>query len=156
MLPRSSRSGTLRWNIQRYSPSARRTRASYSKTSPDARQSRHFGHNPLNVLGMNEIRPIPAGHLFQSDAQVFQPRSIEVIEVAVGPGGVYQRRDRVDEKLNIQRLGLLSAEAMARIIFLFEIFPTFSRAVRLAHPVGMFANGEMLAPALETTFPSRP
>ena len=65
------------------------------------------GHNPLNVPRVNESSPIPAGHFVQSDAQVFQPRFIEVIEVAVGPSGVYQRRDRVDEKLNIQRLGLL-------------------------------------------------
>ena len=67
-----------------------------------------LGHNSINVLRMNESGPIPAGHFVQSDAQVFQPRFIEVIEVAVRPGGVYQRRDRVDEKLNIQRLGFWS------------------------------------------------
>src|SRR5208282_4577554 len=66
-----------------------------------------LGHNPLNVLRVNDICPIPASHFVQSDAQVFQPRFIEVIEVAVRPSGVNQRRDRIDEKLSIQRLGLL-------------------------------------------------
>src|SRR5271154_5740534 len=56
-----------------------------------------FGHNPLNVFGMNESHPIPAGHFVQSNAQVFQPRFIEVIEVAVGGGGVNQRGNRIDE-----------------------------------------------------------
>jgi hypothetical protein len=54
---------------------------------------------------MDESSPIPAAHVFQRDAQVFQPRFIKVIEVAVGPGGVDQRRDGVNEKLNIQGLG---------------------------------------------------
>ncbi len=67
-----------------------------------------LGHNPLNVLRVNVSRPIPASHLVQSDAQVFQPRFIEVIEVAVGPGCVNQRRNRVDQKLGIQTLGFLS------------------------------------------------
>ncbi len=67
-----------------------------------------LGHNPLNVLRVNDSRPIPAGHFVQSDAKVFQPRFIEVIEVAVGPGGVNQRRNRVDQELGIQTLGFLS------------------------------------------------
>ena len=67
-----------------------------------------LGHNPLNVLRVNEIRPIPAGHFVQSDAQVFQPRFIEVIEVTVGAGSVNQRRNRVDQELGIQTLGSLS------------------------------------------------
>jgi hypothetical protein len=58
-------------------------------------------HNSLNVLGMNEGLPLPPSHFVQSDSQVFQPRFIEVIEVAVRPGGVNQRGDRIDEKLNI-------------------------------------------------------
>src|SRR4029077_56841 len=37
-----------------------------------------LGHNPLNVLWVNESRPIPAGHFVQSDAQIFQPGFIEV------------------------------------------------------------------------------
>src|SRR6266481_2868115 len=56
-----------------------------------------LGHNPLNVLRVNEGCPIPAGHFVQSDAQIFQPRFIEVIEVTVGPGCVNQRGDRVDQ-----------------------------------------------------------
>src|SRR6202040_1809862 len=60
-----------------------------------------FGHNPLNVFGGNVSGPIPAGHFIQSDAEVFQPRLIEVIEVTVWPGRVNQRRNRVDEHLNI-------------------------------------------------------
>src|SRR4029077_16116845 len=60
-----------------------------------------LGHNPLNVLRVNESRPVPAGHFVESDAEVFQPRFIEVIEVTVGPGGVNQRRNRVDEYLNV-------------------------------------------------------
>src|SRR6202030_1015506 len=67
-----------------------------------------LGHNPLNVFRVNVSSPIPAGHFVQSDAQVFQPRFIEVIEEAVGPGGVNQRRNRVDQKLNIQGLGFVS------------------------------------------------
>src|ERR1700722_10031021 len=67
-----------------------------------------LGHNPLNVLRVNESRPIPAGHFVQSDAQVFQPTSIEVIEVTVGPGCVNQRRNRVDQELSMQTLGSLS------------------------------------------------
>src|SRR6266481_10183504 len=67
-----------------------------------------LGHNPFNVLRVNESRPIPAGHFVQSDAQVFQPRLIEVIEVAVWPGRVNQRRNRVDQELGIQTLGSLS------------------------------------------------
>ena len=67
-----------------------------------------LGQNPLNVLRVNESRPIPAGHLVQSDAQVLQPRFIEVIEVTVGPGGVNQRRNRVNKELGIQTLGSLS------------------------------------------------
>src|SRR5580704_1950834 len=67
-----------------------------------------LGHNPIKVFGVNESSPIPAGHFVQSDAQVFQPGFIEVIEVAVGPGGVNQRRNRINEKLNIQRLEVWS------------------------------------------------
>ncbi|MFZ1973285.1 MAG: hypothetical protein WAU89_10595 [Candidatus Acidiferrales bacterium] len=66
-----------------------------------------FGHDPIHVLRVNESGPVPAGHFVQSNAQVLQPRLIEVIEVTVRPGGVNQRRDRIDQKLNIQRLGLL-------------------------------------------------
>ncbi len=64
-----------------------------------------LGHNPLNVLRVNHSCPIPASHFVQSDAQVFEPRSIEVIEVTVGPGCVNQRRNRVDQELGIQTLG---------------------------------------------------
>src|ERR1700747_3564776 len=56
---------------------------------------------------MNESPPIPAAHLFQRGTEVFQPTLIEIIEVTVRPAGVNQRRDRIDEKLNIQRLALL-------------------------------------------------
>src|SRR5580698_9427626 len=35
-------------------------------------------HNPVDVLRMNESRPIPAGHLVQSGAQVFHPGLAEV------------------------------------------------------------------------------
>src|ERR1700732_2285086 len=56
---------------------------------------------------MNKSPPIPAAHLFQRGTEVFQPTFIEVIEVAVRPGGVNQRGDRINEKLNIQRLALL-------------------------------------------------
>src|SRR6266404_8353530 len=66
-----------------------------------------LGQNPFNVLRVNESRPIPADYFVQSDAQVFQPRRIEVIEVTVGPGCVNQRRNRVDEYLNIERVGFL-------------------------------------------------
>ena len=52
-----------------------------------------LGDDSINVFRVNESGPIPAGHFVQSDAQVFQPRFIEVIEVAVGPGSVNQRRD---------------------------------------------------------------
>ena len=44
----------------------------------------------------------------QSDAQVFQPAFVEVIEVPIGPGCVNECGNRVDSKLNIQRVGLLS------------------------------------------------
>src|SRR5580700_1758175 len=47
-----------------------------------------FGYNPVNVLRMNESRPVPAGHFVESDAEVFQPASIEVIEIAIRPGSV--------------------------------------------------------------------
>ncbi len=67
-----------------------------------------LGHNPFNVLRVNESRPIPADHFVQSDAQVLQPRFIEVIEVTVGSGGVNQRRNRVNKELGIQTLGSLS------------------------------------------------
>src|SRR6266478_2121623 len=67
-----------------------------------------FGHNSINVFRVNESGPVPAGHFVQSDAQVLQPTLIEVIEVTVGPGGVNQRRDRVDQELGIQTLGSLS------------------------------------------------
>src|SRR5580692_5256384 len=107
MLSFASRSGTFRWNIQRYSPFALRTRVSYSKTSPVARQARHLA-NPLNVLGVNDSCPIPASHFVQSDPQVLQPRFIEVIEVTVRPGGVNQRRNRVDKELDVKRLGFSS------------------------------------------------
>ncbi len=50
-----------------------------------------LGHNPLNVLRVNESRPIPAGHFVQSDAQVFQPRFIEVI-------GAFKRSDPCPEE----------------------------------------------------------
>src|SRR5580704_9454718 len=67
-----------------------------------------LGQNPFKVFRVNKSRPIPAGHFVQSDAQVFQPRFIEVIEVPVGPGGVNQRRNRVNKELGIQPLGSLS------------------------------------------------
>ena len=63
--------------------------------------------DPIDVLRVNESRPLPSGYVVKRGAQVVQPRLIEVIDGAVGPGGVNQRRDRIDEKLNIQRLGLL-------------------------------------------------
>src|SRR6266481_1905658 len=56
---------------------------------------------------MNESPPIPSAHLFQRGTEIFQPAFIEIIEVAVRPACVNQRRDRIDEKLNIQRLALL-------------------------------------------------
>src|ERR1700692_1276937 len=59
------------------------------------------GHNALNVFAVDVSGPIPAGHFIQSDAEIFQPRLIEVIEMTVWPGGVNQRRNRVDEHLNI-------------------------------------------------------
>src|SRR5258707_14305968 len=67
-----------------------------------------LGQTPFNVLRVNESGPIPADHLVQSDAEVFQPTFIEVIEITVGPGGVNQRRNRVDQELGIQTLGSLS------------------------------------------------
>ncbi|HTA57999.1 MAG TPA: hypothetical protein VK805_07590 [Candidatus Baltobacteraceae bacterium] len=54
------------------------------------------GHNPLNVFRVNVSGPVPAGHFIQSDAEIFQPGFIEVVEVAVGPGGVDQGWNRVD------------------------------------------------------------
>ncbi len=75
-------------------------------SSPEAGSP--LGHNPFNVLGVNDSCPIPASHFIQSDAQVFQPTFIEVIEVTVGPGCVNQRRDRVDQELGIQTLGFMS------------------------------------------------
>jgi len=67
-----------------------------------------LGHNPLNVFGVNISGPIPADHFIQSDAEILQPRFIEVIEVSVGFGCVNQRRNRVDQELGIQTLGSLS------------------------------------------------
>src|SRR5260370_11659386 len=61
-----------------------------------------LGHNPLNVLRVNESGPIPAGHFVQSDAQVLQPRLIKVIEVTDGPGAGNQRRDRDAQALRLQ------------------------------------------------------
>src|ERR1700752_5388772 len=59
------------------------------------------GYNPVEVLRVNESRPLPPGHGVQSDSQVFQPRPIEIIEIAVRTTGMNQRWDRVDKKLNI-------------------------------------------------------
>ena len=67
-----------------------------------------LGQDPLDILGVNEGCPIPAGDFVQSDAQVFQPRLIEVFEITVGPGCVNQRRNRVKKELGIQTLGSLS------------------------------------------------
>jgi len=75
-----------------------------------------LGHNPLNVLRVNRQLSNSSQSLVQSDSQVFQPRSIEVIEVPVGPGGVNQRRNRVDQELGIQTFGSRSEEAMAGMI----------------------------------------
>jgi hypothetical protein len=43
--------GTFRWNIQRYSPFALRTRVSYWKISPVVRQSRHLVKIPPTFSG---------------------------------------------------------------------------------------------------------
>jgi hypothetical protein len=44
------------------------------------------------------------------------PRFIEVIEVTVRPGGVNQRRNRVDQELGIQTLGSCPQDAMRDMI----------------------------------------
>src|SRR6267154_787233 len=44
--------------------------------------------DPIDILRVNKGGPIPASHVVQSDAEVFQPASIEVIEIAVRPGSV--------------------------------------------------------------------
>jgi hypothetical protein len=63
--------------------------------------------DPIDVLKVNESRPLRPGYVVKRGAQVVQPRPIEVFDAAVRPGCVNQRRDRIDEQLNIQRLGLL-------------------------------------------------
>ena len=69
-----------------------------------------LGQNPSNVLRVNENRPIPPGHLVQSDAQVFQPAFVEVIEVPVGPGCVNECGNRVHAE---QRSGRFKQKASA-------------------------------------------
>ncbi|MGA8450990.1 MAG: hypothetical protein WB707_12225 [Candidatus Acidiferrales bacterium] len=81
-----------------------------------------FLNNPVKIFGMNEILPIPAAHLFQCGAQIFQPGFIEVIEVAVGRGRVDERGNRIDEKLNVQRPGLLSCGSHGAHYIPFECF----------------------------------
>src|SRR5580692_7320876 len=51
IFPVSSRSGTLRCRNQWYSPSARLTRDSATKASPDASAARHLSTNPLTSSG---------------------------------------------------------------------------------------------------------
>ena len=83
-------------------------RVSYFEDLPSREAGSPLGQNPFNLLSVNENRPIPASHFIQSDAELFQPRLIEVIEVTVGPGGVNHRRNRVDKDLGIQTRGSLS------------------------------------------------
>src|SRR5580704_2370714 len=61
-------------------------------------------HDSVQIFGMDKISPIPAADLIQGDAEIFEPASVEVVEMAVGPRGVDQGGDRIDEKLDIQRL----------------------------------------------------
>src|SRR6202040_1022701 len=64
--------------------SIRSTDAGFVLEGFSSREARSpLGYNPFNVFGVHVSRPIPTGHLIQSDAEVFQPRFIEVIEVTV-------------------------------------------------------------------------
>src|ERR1700722_16399361 len=77
-----------------------------------------LSQNSLNVFRVNDSGPIPAHHFVQRDAEVRQPRFIEVIEVAVRPACVNQRGDRIDEKLNIQRFGRFKSKTSATPVLL--------------------------------------
>src|ERR1700722_6264834 len=105
-------------------------------------------HNPIKVFRVNESSPIPAAHLFQRGAQVFQPKFIEVIEVAVGPGGVYQRGNRIHEKPNIQRLGFPFWKGHGGHYMPFVLFPNLLEFAAQARPVSILSGAGMLARTL--------
>jgi hypothetical protein len=54
---------------------------------------------------MNGGRPLPAHEVFQWKSNIFQPELIEVVEVAVRPGSVNQRRDRIDHPEEVLQFG---------------------------------------------------
>ena len=86
-----------------------------------------LGHNSIQFFRVNESGPIPTGDFVQSHAEVFQPRLVEVIEVAVRPGCVYQRGNGIDEKLNIQQLGFWSRGGHRGHYILFSFFRILHR-----------------------------
>src|SRR5215469_1429625 len=65
-------------------------------------------HNPLDVVWMNHARPVPALHVLERGAKVFQPAPIEVIEVAIRPPGVDQGWDGIDHYAQIALVRLES------------------------------------------------
>src|SRR3974390_1941494 len=77
------------------------------KVLPASDASPPPGHHPLDFLGMNERCPFPAFDVFQRATQVFEPRLIEIIEVAVRSGRMYQAGNRVDNELKALRLSFL-------------------------------------------------
>jgi len=84
MLPFASRSGTFRWNIQRYSPFALRKRSFVFEDFSGREARSPLGNNPPQRLQGERQPSNPAGHFVQSDSQVLQPRFIEVVKVTVG------------------------------------------------------------------------
>src|SRR5258706_229367 len=51
-----------------------------------------------HIFGMNRCRPAPALHVLQSETQIFQPTSIEEINVTVRQSGMDQSGSCVDDK----------------------------------------------------------
>src|ERR1700733_383589 len=47
-----------------------------------------FGHNAPDVIGMNESGPLPSSHFVKRDTKVLEPSFVEVVEAAVGLGGM--------------------------------------------------------------------
>src|SRR3954464_906673 len=52
--------------------------------------------------------PLPAKKAFHRNSQIIEPMLVEVVEIAVRPGGVYQGGNRIDDPQRVFRFGLVS------------------------------------------------
>src|SRR5947209_15946285 len=62
-----------------------------------------FFQNSVEVIRMNGNGPPPALQILQSEPHILKPGLIEEINVAIGPSGMDQSRERVSNESKIQR-----------------------------------------------------